>query len=53
MEVDVDIDDEDGLLLDAEGIGAGVCLDEVGVMLDEEDVLRNSGGGAWKSARSN
>lgn len=33
------------------GVGGG--LDEVGVMVEEEDVLRNSGGGAWTSARSN
>lgn len=51
--MDVDIDDEDGLLELAEGMGVGGGLDEEGVMVDEEDVLRNSGGGAWTSARFN
>jgi hypothetical protein len=52
VEVEVDIDDEVGLLelVEARGVGGG--LDEEGVMVEEEDVLRNSAGGIWSSVLS-
>jgi hypothetical protein len=51
VEVEVDIDDEVGLLelVEARGVGGG--LDEEGVMVEEEDVLRNSAGGIWSSVK--